>query len=97
VPERHPGRLLGGGSDVSRLLAAIQALPPAGAPADAQDPELTRQVLLALALQDEALSGVQAAELTERALALVEADPALDPAAALRAARAGWELGGGAG
>src|SRR5436309_10230093 len=30
IPEKHPGRLLGGGMNVSKLLAAAQALPPAG-------------------------------------------------------------------
>src|SRR5438874_10739530 len=34
IPEKHPGRLLGGGMNVSRLLAAARSLPPAGPPPD---------------------------------------------------------------
>src|SRR5581483_6251210 len=30
IPDRHPGRLLGGGANVSALLSAASALPPAG-------------------------------------------------------------------
>ena len=89
IPDKHPGGLMsfGGGSGASRLLAAVRALPPAGPAPDLQDPELMRQVLLALALRDDSVGGAQAAELADRALALARADPALDPPAALEAAR----------
>lgn len=89
IPDRHPGGgLFGrGGGGASRLLAEARALPPAGPPPDTADPELMRQVLLALALRDDSLGGAQAAELADRALALARDDRALDPPAALRAAR----------
>lgn len=89
VPERHPGGLLslGGGSGADRLLAAARTLPPAGPPPDLQDSEQLRQVLLALALADPGLGGAEAAELADRALALVRGNARLDPAAALEAAR----------
>lgn len=89
VPDRHPGRLLGGGSNVSSLLAAASALPPAGPPADTRSPELLRQVLLALALRDESIGGAEAAMLADRALELAQGDDALDPPAALEAAKLG--------
>ena len=57
VPERHPGRLFGGGMNVSRLVANVRALPPAGPPPDTQSPEVLRQVLLALALRDDSVGG----------------------------------------
>jgi hypothetical protein len=88
IPEKHPGRLLGGGMNVSRILAAARSLPPAGPPPDTQSPELLRQVLLALALRDESIGGAEAATLADRALELARADRALDPPAALEAARA---------
>lgn len=88
IPDKHPGRLLGGGMNVSRLLAAVSALPPAGPPPDTQSPEILRQVLLALALRDEELGGADAALLADRALELSLADRALDPPAALEAAKA---------
>src|ERR1700751_2650572 len=53
IPEKHPGGLFGGGNSAGRLLAGVRSLPPAGAPPDLQNPELLRQVLLALALRDE--------------------------------------------
>ena len=87
IPERYPGRLFGGGVTASRLLATARALPPAGPPPDTTNPELMRQVLLALALRDESVSGAQAAELADRALVLVEGNKALDPPAALEAAK----------
>ncbi len=87
IPEKHPGRLFGGGVNAASLLASVRALPPAGAPPDTQDPELMRQVLLALALRDETLDGVQAAEMADRALELVAGNPQLDPPAALEAAK----------
>src|SRR6201994_2782940 len=73
IPDKHPGGLLGlggGGTTAGRLLVAARSLPPAGAPPDLQDPELLRQVLLALALRDESVSGAEAAELADRALEL---------------------------
>jgi hypothetical protein len=88
IPDRAPGRLFGGGLNASRLVASLRALPPAGPPPDTQDPELLRQVLVALALRDESLSGAEAAELADRALELARGDAALDPPAALIAARA---------
>jgi hypothetical protein len=87
IPDRHPGRLFGGGMNVSRLLAAVNSLPPAGPPPDTQSPEILRQVLLALALRDESLGGAEAALLADRALELSLADQALDPPAALEAAK----------
>src|SRR5947209_1962379 len=59
IPDKHPGRLFGGGASASRLVAAVRGLPPAGAPPDLQSPELLRQALLALALGDETLSGAE--------------------------------------
>ena len=88
IPERHGGRLLGGGANVAALLAAASSLPPAGPPADTRSPELLRQVLLALALRDEAIGGAQAAVLADRALELSHSDQTLDPPAALEAAKA---------
>jgi hypothetical protein len=87
IPDKQPGRLFGGGVTASRLLAGTRALPPAGPPPDTQDPELMRQVLLALALRDESLSGAEAAELADRALQLTAGDSALDPPGALEAAK----------
>ena len=90
IPDKHPGGLLGfggGGNSASRLLAGVRSLPPAGAPPDLQDPELLRQVLLALALRDENVSGAEAAELADRALELTRGNAALDPPAALEAAK----------
>jgi hypothetical protein len=89
IPDKHPGRLLGGGGGVSSLLVTARGLPPAGPPPNQQDPELLRQALLALALNDESLSGAEAAELAERALTLSRSDHTLDPPAALEAAKAG--------
>src|SRR5947209_2640078 len=87
IPDKHPGRLLGTGQTASRLLAGLRALPPAGPPPDLDDPEALRQMLVALALRDESLTGAQAAELADRALALTRSNRALDPPAALQAAR----------
>jgi hypothetical protein len=87
IPDKHPGRLFGGGGNATRLLVAARALPPAGKPPDLANPELMRQVLLALALRDESVGGAEAAELVERALTLVQSDRALDPPAALEAAK----------
>jgi hypothetical protein len=87
IPGKHPGRLLGGGVNASRLLATVRFLPPAGPPADPQNRELMRQVLLALALRDEAVGGAEAAEVADRALELVSGQQRLDPPAALEAAK----------
>jgi hypothetical protein len=88
IPDRHPGRLFGGGASASQLLATTSSLPPAGPPADTQSPEVLRQVLLALALRDESIGGAEAALLADRALELAQANQALDPPAALEAAKA---------
>jgi hypothetical protein len=94
IEDRHPRRLFsrGSGQAASALAARLRALPPAGPPPDLADPELLRGVLLALALRDEEVSGADAAELADRALALMTAGgsgaPALDPPAALERARA---------
>jgi hypothetical protein len=87
IPEKHPGGLFGGGNGAAKLLAGVRSLPPAGAPPDLQNPELLRQVLLALALRDESVSGAEAAELADRALELTRGNAALDPPAALEAAK----------
>ena len=87
IPDKAPGRLFGGGVSAPRLLASVRALPPAGPPPDTQSPELLRQVLLALALRDESVSGAEAAELADRALELVLQRGSMDPPAALEAAK----------
>lgn len=89
IPDKQPGRLFGGGVNAAGLLAGARALPPAAPPPDLQSPEHLRQVLLALALRDESLSGAEAAELADRALEMAKARPQLDPPAALQAVRAG--------
>jgi hypothetical protein len=93
IPDKHPGRLLGGGVNVQRLLAQAKSLPQAGPPPDTGNPELLQQVLLALALRDETVSGEQAVELADRALVLAQADSSLDPAAALAKAKEQGQLG----
>jgi hypothetical protein len=91
IPDKHPGGLLssfgGGGAGAPRLLAQVSSLPPAGSPPSLEDPEMLRQVLLALALRDDSVSGAEAAELADRALELTRGDRALDPPAALEAAK----------
>jgi hypothetical protein len=87
IPDKHPGRLFGGGGNVASILAVARALPPAGPPPDLQSPELLRQAFLALALSDESTTGAQAADLADRALELTQGNPTLDPAAALAAAK----------
>ena len=94
IEDRHPrGGLFSRGSDqgASALAARLRALPSAGSPPDLANPDLMRGVLLALALRDDSLGGAEAAELADRALALMignrAAAPALDPPAALEAAR----------
>jgi hypothetical protein len=87
IPEKHPGRLLGGGLNASKLVSQTRALPPAGPPPDLQSPELLRQMLLALALRDDSIGGAEAAELADRALTMATQDHSLDPPAALEAAK----------
>jgi hypothetical protein len=87
IPDKHPGRLFGGGGSAGSLLAGMRALPPAGPPPDLESPELLRQALLALALGDETLGGAQAADLADRALELLRENSGLDPAGALEAAK----------
>jgi hypothetical protein len=87
IPDKHPGRLFGGGNGAPQILAAIRSLPPAGPPPNTQDPELLGQVLLALALRDDTLGGAEAADVADRALELAKGNPALDPPAALEAAK----------
>jgi hypothetical protein len=87
IPEKHPGRLFGGGTSAATLLAAVRELPPAGAPPDLANPDVLRQVLLAMALRDDTVGGAEAVELADRALALVAQNPSLEPAAALEAAK----------
>jgi hypothetical protein len=94
VPEKQPGRLFGGGVSARSLLVSAQGLPPAGPPPDLQNPELLRQALLALALRDDSVSAVDAVDLADRALGLLQADNTLDPARALEAAKQG-QLGQG--
>ena len=79
--------------NVSRLLAMVRTLPPAGPPPDTQSPEVLRQVLLALALRDDSVGGAEAALLADRAAELAEADRRLDPPAALEAAKSEGRLG----
>jgi hypothetical protein len=87
IPDKHPGRLLGGGNTAPRLLTTVRGLPPAGPPPDIESPELLRQVLLALALRDDSVGGAEAAELADRALELIRRGGGLDPPAALEAAK----------
>lgn len=92
IPDKQPGGLLsfrGGGGGAQKLLAALRSLPTAGDPPDLGNPEVLRQTLLALALRDETLGGAEAAELADRALEMARDQPALDPPAALEAARRG--------
>lgn len=87
IPDRHPGRMFGGGATAARLLAAARALPPAGPPPDLENPELLRETLVALALRDDALGGAEAAELADRALAAADPTGPIDPVALLEAAK----------
>ena len=89
IPDRHPGKLFGRGTSAATILASVRALPAAGAPPDLANPELLRGALLALALRDDSVSGAEAPELAERAMSLLQQNPALDPPAALEAAKAG--------
>lgn len=87
IPDKHPGRLFGGGTTAATLLATVRGLPPAGPPPDTQNPEMLRQWLVALALRDDSIGGAEAVEVADRALALAQGDPSLDPVAALEAAK----------
>jgi hypothetical protein len=87
IPDKHPGRLFGGGGNVTTILATAKGLPPAGPPPDLQRPELLHQTLLALALGDDSTGGAEAVALADRALELTQGNPTLDPSAALAAAR----------
>jgi hypothetical protein len=89
IPDKHPGGLLGfgGGNNAAKLLAGVRSLPPAGPPPDLENPELMRQVFLALALRDEDVGGAEAADLADKALELARANKALDPPAAIEAAK----------
>jgi hypothetical protein len=91
IEDKHPRALFGRGGDgaAAALAARLRSLPPAGPPPDTASPELLRGMLLALALGDESLGGAEAAEVADRALALMGTPEgrALDPPAALRAAR----------
>jgi hypothetical protein len=87
VPDRHPGKLFGGGVNARSLLTGVSALPAPGPPPALDTPELLRDILLALALRDESLSAAQAVDVAERALALASGESALDPQAALEAAK----------
>jgi hypothetical protein len=87
VPDRAGGRLFGGGASAPTLLVSLRALPAAGPAPDFTQPEALREVLLALALSDESLGGVEATEAADRAVALIRGDSTLDPARALAAAK----------
>ena len=87
IPDKHPGRLFGGGGNVGSLLATARGLAPAGPPPDLQSPELLHQTLLALALGDESTTAAEAVELADKALELTRGNPTLDPTAALAAAK----------
>ena len=87
IPDRHPGKLFGGGVSARSLLATVSALPAPGPPPQLDDPGMLRDLLLALALRDETLDGAEAVEVAERALPLASGEGALDPAAALQAAK----------
>ena len=89
IPEKHPGKLFGGGVTVATLLASVRGLPPAGPPPDTGSPEMLREWLVALALRDDSLGGAQVVEVADRALALAQANPSLDPVAAIEAAKQG--------
>lgn len=87
IPDRHPGKLFGGGLTVGSILTTVSALPSPGPPPALDDPGVLRDVLLALALRDEMLSGSEAVEVADRAVALASGDKPLDPPAALEAAK----------
>jgi hypothetical protein len=87
IPERMPSRWFGGQALLPRLVAELAKLPvPGGRGSDAGSP--LRAVLLTLALADPDITGAEAPEVADRALALLESRPGLDPLHALKAARA---------
>ncbi len=89
IPDKHPGRLLGGGTTAATILATVRGLPPAGPPPNTQDPEMLRQWFLAMALRDDSIGGAQAAEVADRAVAIAQGDPTITPEAAIEAAKQG--------
>src|SRR5438067_4304356 len=52
IPERHPGKLFGGGVSARSLLTSVSALPAPGPPPVLDSPDALRNVLLSLALRD---------------------------------------------
>ena len=89
IPEKHPGGLFGCSTTVVTLLATVKGLPPAGPPPDTENPEMLQQWFLAMALRDESLGGAQAAEVADRAVELIRANPNLSPDEAVAAAKQG--------
>jgi hypothetical protein len=87
IPDRYPGRLFGGGTSARSLLSTVSALPAPGPPPVLDSPEMVRNVLLSLALRDESLDAAQAVEVAEQAARLASGEHALDPQAALEAAK----------
>src|SRR5581483_5307007 len=77
IPDKQPGKLFGGGVSASKLLAAVRSLPPAGPPPDTGDPELMRQVYLALALNDDSIGGAEAAEIADKAFQIASGSPGI--------------------
>ena len=75
------------GEVTAPILASVRGLPQAGPPPDLGNPELLRQILLAMALRDDSIGGAEAAELADRALQLTQGQSAIDPAAAREAAK----------
>lgn len=91
LPEKHPGKLFRGGATASALLSTVRSLPPASMPPDTRDPESLRQLFLAIAIGDASVSGVEAAEIADRAVELSRGDPTLEPRAAIEAAKKGGD------
>jgi hypothetical protein len=87
IPDRQPGKLFGGGVSARSLLTSVSALPAPGPPPVLDSPEVVRNVLLSLALRDESLNAAQAVEVAEQAVTLVSSEHALEPQAALEAAK----------
>jgi hypothetical protein len=89
IPEKHPGMFGSNTNSVGSLLANVRTLPAAGPPPDTADPELMQQWFLALALRDDSLGGAQAAEVADRAVGVLRADPSLTPEQAIEQAKQG--------
>ena len=87
IPDRHPGKLFGGGVSARSLVTSISTLPAPGPPPVLDSPEVVRNVLLSMALRDETLNAAQAVEVAEQAVTLASGEHALDPPAALEAAK----------